>query len=171
MQLVDALSVLLLVWNAGFYRFGSFSEQALEDCLRENWARLAAFRERNIISFSEADEAAAQELFASLSKALRRTRGGVESAVSAAKALHLLAPSIFPLWDRYIAPAYGCPYRKVPSVAYLAFTRRIRQTAVELNAELVSDDNLPRKEWLLKKTLLKRIDEYNYWKFTIPALR
>jgi hypothetical protein len=33
-QLVDALGVLLLIWNGAFYRFGAFSEQMLEDCFR-----------------------------------------------------------------------------------------------------------------------------------------
>jgi hypothetical protein len=126
-RLGDALSVLLLVWNAVFYRFGEFDEQMLEDVLRQSAVKLNAFRQREISSFSEADEEDAQRVFISLSKALRRTRDGVESPVSAGKALHLLAPNFFPLWDQYIAPAYGCPYtEEVACVAYLAFTHRIR---------------------------------------------
>jgi hypothetical protein len=42
--------------------------------------------------------------------------------------------------------------------------------AVQLQAELASDDS-PRKEWLSRKTLLKRIDEYNYMKYTVPAMK
>src|SRR6266404_772013 len=54
-RLVDALSVLLLVWNSSFYRFGGFDEQKLENCLREHWGLINSFRERNISSFTEGD--------------------------------------------------------------------------------------------------------------------
>jgi hypothetical protein len=172
-RLVGPVTVLLIVWNWGFYRFGYFSESSLEECLRHNEAKLNAFRDRSILSFTEADEADTECLFNSLSKALKslRRRGDRESPVSAAKALHLLAPNFFPLWDQYIAPAYGCPYWKpeVASVAYLAFTRRIKQIATQLDAELQhGKETLP--EWFPKKTFLKRIDEYNYRKFTIAQM-
>ncbi len=170
-RLVDALSVLLLIWNGAFYRYGSFDEEQLEVCLRENKEKLGAFREREISSFCEADEADAGRLFLSVSQALKRKSDGVESPVSAGKALHLLAPNFFPLWDQYIAPAYGCPYNgELPKVAYIAFTRRIQVMAVQLKAELASDVDA-RKEWLSNKPLLKRIDEYSYMKYTIPAMK
>ena len=54
-KLVDALSVLLLVWNGAFYRYGNFDEAALETNLRDNQAALNAFRERDIASFGEGD--------------------------------------------------------------------------------------------------------------------
>jgi len=170
-RLVDALSVLLLVWNAAFYRFyGSFDEQALEEFLRQNQSKFSAFRGRDISSLSEADEADIQRLFNGLSGALKTTGKGVESPVSVGKALHLLAPNFFPLWDQYIAPAYCCPYTsEVPSVAYTVFSRRIRSMAAQLSVELAADRS-SRKEWLSTKTLLKRIDEYNYMKYTVPNL-
>jgi hypothetical protein len=172
-RLVGPVTVLLIVWNGAFYRFGSFSESSLEKCLRQNEAKLNAFRDRNILSFTEADEADTECLFNSLSKALKSLRrgGDRESAVSVAKALHLLAPNFFPLWDQYIAAAYGCPYWKpeVASVAYIAFTRRIKQAATQLGAELNHEkEALP--EWFPKKTFLKRIDEYNYRKYTIAQM-
>jgi hypothetical protein len=169
-KLVDALSVLLLIWNGAFYRYGSFNEDALESCLRQNQGKLCAFRARDISSFCEADEPDIEKLFRLLSQALKRTVDGVESPVSAGKALHLLAPNFFPLWDQYIAPGYGCPYMgELASVAYIAFARRIRVMAAQLNAELASDGDA-RKEWQLRKPLLKRIDEYNYMKYTVPAM-
>lgn len=170
-KLVDALSVLLLIWNGAFYRYGSFDEQALEHWLRDSEGTLNAFRERVISSFCEADEAEAGKLFLSLSQALKRTVDGVESPVSAGKALHLLAPTFFPLWDQYIAPGYGCPYTgELASVAYIAFARRVRAIAAQLNVELSSDGDA-RREWLSRKPLLKRIDEYNYMKYTVPAMK
>ncbi|MBZ5509413.1 MAG: hypothetical protein LAO78_28500 [Acidobacteriia bacterium] len=42
--------------------------------------------------------------------------------------------------------------------------------AIQLNAALASDRS-PQKEWLSQKPLLKRIDEYNYMKYTIPAMK
>lgn len=169
-KLVDALSVLLLIWNGAFYRYGGFDEQALEVCLRENEGKLRAFREREISTCCEADEADTGRLFLLLSQALKRTSDGVESPVSVGKTLHLLAPNFFPLWDQYIAPGYGCPYMgELASVAYIAFARRIRAIAVQLNADLASEGDA-RKEWLLRKPLLKRIDEHNYMKYTVPAM-
>jgi hypothetical protein len=163
--------VLLLIWNGAFYRYGSFDEQALETCLRDNEGKLNGFREREISSFSETDEAEAARFFNAVADALKRKIDSVESPVSAGKALHLLAPNFFPLWDQYIAPGYSCPYiGELASVAYTAFSRRIRVIAVQLNTELASDGEA-RKEWLLQKPLLKRIDEFNYMKYTVPAMK
>lgn len=168
--LVDALGVLLLVWNGAFYRYGSFDEQLLEDCLRQNESTLNGLRGRDISSFRETDANDTQRLFLSLSEALKRTVDGVESPVSAGKALHLLAPNFFPLWDQYIAPGYNCPYKaEVPSVAYVVFSGRIRLLAAQLSVELAREKS-QRTEWLAKKTLLKRIDEYNYMKYTVPKV-
>jgi len=170
-KLVDALSVLLLIWNGAFYRYGSFSEEALETCLRANEKVLNGFRAREISSFDAADETNTEKLFLSLSQALRRTVDNVESPVSAGKALHLLAPIFFPLWDQYIAPGYGCPYSgELASVAYIAFSRKIQTIAAQLGVELANDGGT-RKQWLSNKSLLKRIDEYNYMTFTIPAMK
>jgi len=170
-KLVDALSVLLLIWNGAFYRYGSFDENALEVCLRENQAKLNGFRERGIPSFCNEDEVDAERLFLLLLQALRRTIDGVESPVSAGKALHLLAPNFFPLWDQYIAPAYGCPYiGELGSVAYIAFMKKIQVIAIQLSSEMKNEGGT-RKDWLLSKTWLKRIDEHNYMKYTLPAMR
>jgi len=170
-KLVDALSVLLLIWNGAFYRYGTFDEATAETCMRANQTVLDGFRERAIASFSEADEKEMGRLFNLVSKALGRKVDGVESPVSAGKALHLLAPNFFPLWDQYIAPAYDCPYTgELASVAYIVFTRKMRAIAVQLTTDLATAAE-PEKEWLSRKPLLKRIDEYNYMKYTIPGLK
>ena len=170
-KLVDALSVLLLIWNGAFYRYGTFDEATAETCLRDNQTVLDGFREREIASFSGADEKETGRLFNLVSQALARKVDGVESPVSAGKALHLLAPSFFPLWDQYIAPAYNCPYTgELASVAYIVFTQKTRAISAQLTTELASAGELQR-EWLLRKPLLKRIDEYNYMKYTVPAMR
>jgi len=139
--------------------------------LRDNQTVLDGFREREIASFSEADKKETGRLFNQVSKALGRKVDGVESPVSAGKALHLLAPSFFPLWDQYIAPAYDCPYTgELASVAYIVFTQKTRAIAAQLTTELASAGE-SQKEWLSRKPLLKRIDEYNYMKYTVPAMK
>jgi hypothetical protein len=62
-RLVEALSVLLLVWNSAFYRYGGFNEELLEDCLRENQLTINSFRGRDLSTFNEEDHADSQRLF------------------------------------------------------------------------------------------------------------
>jgi hypothetical protein len=83
-------------------------------------------------------------------------------AVGAAKALHLLGPAFFPLWDRKIAAKYG--------QALLA---------IGLNGDrywrfmLISQSqhrDLSRHGYQDRRDLLKGIDEYNYCKYTCKWL-
>jgi len=80
--------------------------------------------------------------------------------VGTAKALHLLAPTYFPLWDKAIANAYGHDYYKRDSAQeYSNFCNQMldfRNRVIDLN--LVESDDNP----------LKKIDEYNYVTFTKP---
>jgi hypothetical protein len=173
-NLADALAVLLLTWNANFYRFGGgLRADALEACLRENWKTIEAFRKRELSTFEESDHKQISTLFKSLSTALRLAANERESAVSCAKALHLLAPNFFPIWDQYIAPAYQCPYLyEVPFIAYIVFCERIKSVADVLIDDLSAISSSDRiKTLIVKKTLLKRIDEYNFVTITMPALK
>jgi hypothetical protein len=173
-KLVDALSVVLLTWNSAFYRYGAFDSGALEACIRENRAVIEGFRKRSISSLVQADHTVANELFKSVSKALARVEEKkLETPVGCVKALHLLAPNFFPLWDQYIAPAYNCPYRNdelFPHIAYRVFCDRIREIAASVESEIASAP-ASTKSWLMSKPLLKRIDEYNYVTFTLPELQ
>jgi len=63
-----------------------------------------ALRERSIEGFSSEDVAVVERLLGDFEKVL--------GPVGAAKALHLLAPQFFPLWDRAIAKTYGLPLRE-----------------------------------------------------------
>jgi len=80
------------------------------------------------------------------------------SPVSVAKALHLLAPNFFPLWDNKIARAYGCHYKKKPAEKYIWFCKKTKTVA-----DKVKNYNIRSN----KKTLVKIIDEYNYSKYTL----
>jgi hypothetical protein len=161
-QMADGLGVLLLAWNQDFYRHGSFDFQRLEDTIAADQQRLHAFRTRDILDYVPADDESIRLLFDRFLRALEICEGskkGARSPVAAAKALHVLAPRFFPLWDQRIANAYGCPYTQQPSKKYALFMAKMRDFAKQMvSAGLISDDG--------GRTLLKCIDEYNYAKYT-----
>lgn len=157
-KMTDALTVLLLTWNGAFYRYGLFSANKLEACLKEQWNAIEAFHHRDIIDFTAADENLVRDLFSAMLKALAIADGksrGRQTPVGVAKTLHLLAPAFFPLWDQAIAEAYDCRYGDDPTSAYLEFCRKILSIARKLGKVPAPD-----------RTLLKCIDEYNYARYT-----
>lgn len=89
------------------------------------------------------------------SDALRHTKLIMKSPVGVAKALHLLAPNFFPLWDDRIAKAYACYYNENPSRKYILFCNQMKYIADGVKG-YVSEPN----------RTLKLIDEYNYSKHT-----
>lgn len=159
-DIADSLGVLLLTWNQAFYRYGPFDFQHLEKIIAANQPLLDGFRSRHIVTYSSADDAAIRSLFGEFMAALQICEGSKKatcSAVAVAKALHLLAPRFFPLWDLKIANAYGCRYSVNPAATYLRFLDKIRGLAramANVNTEGTS------------KTVVKLIDEYNYARFT-----
>lgn len=76
--------------------------------------------------------------------------------MAVAKALHLLAPNFFPLWDETIARAYGCYYNENPAEKYVLFCKITKTIADKVRNYILRSD----------KTLTKLIDEYNYSKYT-----
>lgn len=168
-RMVDALSVLLLTWNNAFYRYGMFSQDALGKFLSNYWREIKIFRSRDIHSLESNDYEAITTIFMELGKALQRNNKGkvTISPVGVAKALHLLAPKFFPIWDQYIAAEYDCNYSWKPADAYIRFCIEIQKIAEKMASQdqvkqLLSNDFGDSG----KKSLLKRIDEFNYAKFT-----
>lgn len=81
-KLADAISVILLTWNANFYRFGGgliFKE--LEAFLHANWSLIEACRKRQLLTFDEKDHSLVFELFSQLSTAVRLAANERESPV------------------------------------------------------------------------------------------
>lgn len=155
----DSLGVLLLTWNNAFYRYGSFDFGKLEECIAKNFLTLEAYRKRKILDYTPGDDVCIKALFNNFLVALAIVDGnasGRQSPVAVVKALHLLAPSFFPLWDMAIAKAYGCNYSAEPAERYLCFLKITRDMCRQLGAITPPAG----------KTLLKLIDEYNYAKFT-----
>ena len=83
------------------------------------------------------------------------------------KALHLLSPDFFPLWDEAIAKdGYECNYTKDPLGQYLCFIGKIKDNAERLD----KDEEVKLLVGSTHKKLIKLIDEYNYVTHTLPAL-
>jgi hypothetical protein len=160
-KMADGLGVLLLTWNQAFYRYGGLDLDfdGLERCISNNMERLTSFRRRDIFSLSHEDERNIKSMFAEFLEALQikikgnRTR---RSPVSAAKALHVLAPRFFPLWDFAIAEGYGCRYHEEPEEKYLLFCKGMKTIAAQAK-DMASESG---------RSLLKLIDEYNFAKYT-----
>lgn len=160
LEMADALGVLLLTWNNAFYRYGEFDFHKLEQTLSRRMSILKAFRDRTILSFCEADIETIQDLFNDFLTTLKISDGKSKerkSPVAVAKALHLIAPAFFPLWDKKIALEYGCDYSEDPSGTYLKFILISKVMAERLKDKVGTSPG---------KSLLKIIDEYNYARFT-----
>jgi hypothetical protein len=159
-DMADGMGVLLLTWNQAFYRYGSFDFARLEDALRANFPVIEGLRPRNIQSLANADEPTIRQLFLAFLDALRIKEGkkkDSKSPVAVAKALHLLAPSFFPIWDNKIAKAYACHYSPHPDRKYVVLAYEMKRLTRQLQ-EHVSPG--------CGRTFLKLIDEYNYAKHT-----
>ncbi|WP_292387869.1 hypothetical protein [Methanosarcina sp. UBA5] len=160
-DMADALGVLLLTWNAAFYRYGSSSLdfEELEKCINKNFVIIDSFRDRDISELSENDEQSIRKLFNDFNEALMINSGkkkGTKSPVSVAKALHLLAPKFFPLWDYNIAKAYRQNYSVKPEEKYIEFCK-----ITKYMVESMKDYKINKS-----KSMIKKIDEYNYARYT-----
>ncbi len=148
----EALAVLLQTWNAQYYQYRPFTEQhfrEIEQLLETHLKTVLSFRDRSIDSVSQADLKTVEPLFDCFEQIL--------GPVGAAKSLHLLGPNFFPLWDREIARCHRCDLNKVGNnganyMAFFLLTLQQVRTLLPLMANGAG--------------LLKKIDEYNYCKYT-----
>ena len=163
-EVTDGLGVLLLTWNQALYRYGPFDFSKLEKFIRTRSSELNYYRNKNILNWNKNDDAIIKIIFDELIGALASiSKNGKlrRSPVAVSKALHLLAPSFFPLWDNAIAKEYRCywyNYNKA-SDKYLLFFQKILDFCKYLNRHREKDRT--------GKTSLKIIDEYNYAEFTL----
>lgn len=150
---VVAVSALIQSWNFAYYKNIACDAGHLVDlefALHSIWTDCLQFRLRDIASFDRAEDRPAVEgVFITLERVLGR--------VGAPKAMHLIAPSFFPLWDNFIAPAYGIELGPVGQNAdgYLAFMEIVKQQAAVVRAILPS-----------RPDVLKVLDEYNYCRYS-----
>ena len=108
-----------------------------------------AFRVRDITALSDDERDAIVHLFEDFEHTL--------GPVGAAKALHLLAPHVFPLWDRAIAAAYRLPLgpKGTNGLRYWRFVQVVKEQVPRLGSLAASGCNP-----------LKLLDECNYGRFT-----
>ncbi|MHA2611523.1 MAG: hypothetical protein V2G33_03960 [bacterium JZ-2024 1] len=137
------LGVLLLTWNQAFYRYGIFNFDKLEKTITDNLPKIENFRNRDISSLSSCEKEDIKKLFNNFLEALQipsRKKQGNKSPVAVVKALHLLAPNFFPLWDNKIARAYGCYYNRQPAEKYISFCKIIKTIADKVKNNINQSD-------------------------------
>jgi nitric oxide reductase large subunit len=159
LEIAYALKNFLLTIDTRFYKKGSFDLDKLKKCVEKNIKCIESFRNRDIFSLSDSDQEKIEALFNDFVEALsvELKNGKVNRGTApAAKALHILAPHFFPMWNRRIAIAYGCRYRQYPAKKYFSFCKIMREVAEEVKEYKIESD----------KTILKLIYEYNYAKYT-----
>jgi hypothetical protein len=152
LSVAEALAVLLQTWNKARYQYRKFDSDHFADIdslLVKHRTSLAKYRTQAIDQLTGEVSAAIATLFHDFESVL--------GPVGAAKALHLLAPSFFPLWDRAIAKAYGLSLGRAGTNGprYWRFMEIARHQCCELSLE---DLDCPNP--------LKAIDEYNYCRYT-----
>ena len=128
-------------------------------CIDRNLAILNEWKDENIEALSESDEDTIKNLFNQFNEALKRKSDNRKSPVSVAKALCLFATNFLPLWDSNIAFKYNCFYfSDSADDPYFRFCKKMKIMAEKVR-EFVPDPD--------DRSLLKRIDEYNYSKYTM----
>lgn len=154
-EMAKGVSWLMRSWNR-FY--SNFDFDVLTECIKRNVETLEGFRNKDIQSFSGSDCEKISLLFDEFLHALRRSRDGAKSAVSVAKALSVLCPHFFPLWDSHIVEHYDCWYfPETAAPRYIKFCNKMKLLAARVESFVPQPDD---------RSLLKRIDEYNYSKYT-----
>ena len=153
LTVAEALAVLLRTWNMAYYRFRKFDAEhfaKIEALLERHGPVLALYRQAELENLDPENptlRAEVMTLFADFERVL--------GPVGTAKALHLMAPHYFPLWDRAIAQAYGLSLaaRGSNGGRYWRFMTTTRSQCRSLPPNPASNP-------------IKSIDEYNYGKFT-----
>ena len=152
LTVAEALAVLLQTWNRVYDRYRTFDQAhvtRIEQMVSTYRAAIAGYRTRAIDTLNCEERATIVRLF--------QTFEDVLGPVGASKALHLLAPGLFPLWDRAIAKAYALPLGKVGSNGdrYWRFMLVAQRQCADLHRQEPGGCEP-----------LKSIDEYNYCKHT-----
>lgn len=151
-SVAEALAILLQTWNKDYYRFHKEFDAAhfaqIEKLLQDHQDALAAFRRMRIEDLKVSHAPQVHGVFEAFESVL--------GPVGAAKALHLLAPDFFSLWDRKIAKAYGFPLVSPGSNGdnYWSMCLHTKKQCREL-----IDEGYEGKP-------LKAIDEFNYCRYT-----
>jgi hypothetical protein len=149
----EGVAILLLLWNSGFYRFrldrGRSLVEDLEALIDTHRSRLDAWNGRSASTYSAADDGPEVE---------RVYRDFVATLwpVGSAKALHVLAPTFFPIWDGSIARAFRLALS--PPESSVASYLRLMDIARRFSERSRIADPL------------KALDEWAYVRYTLRQL-
>jgi hypothetical protein len=147
-EVADATAMLLRSWNKEYYRFRKAQAKSLVADLHQlitaQLGIISQFQQRSLPTLESADQTDVLSLFSIFTEKL--------GVIGAAKALHLLAPNFFPLWDNAIAYQYGVV---ADSRGYFLFMA-ITEHQIRSLMDKLPDGMAP----------LKTLDEYNYCKYT-----
>jgi hypothetical protein len=143
-ELASAVADWLQDLNRQYFRFRPDEVTTLVGrlltVLQKNMGSLVKFQARSVKSLTLSDKSEILQLF----NVLRAQCG----PVGAGKALHVLAPTFFPLWDDKIAAGYGVMR---DDEGYFQFMNLVKGQVQHL-----PDDIVPGV------SILKILDEYNY---------
>ena len=150
------VGIIISCWNR-FY--AKFDYKRLATCISGNLGVINQFRARDISSLSDTDSTTIEDVFDQFLDALARTSDGHKSPVSVAKCFGVLTPDFLPIWDSTIAWKYGDLYlTETAADHYVAFCSKMQIMASNVRQCVPTPDD---------RSLLKRIDEYNYAKYTM----
>lgn len=148
----EAFLFILSTWNFAVFRYAmkEFDLKNFQKTVNELRPCFNKFKDKSIETINFNDYKKEVTL---LFDALSRIKG--VQLTGASKLMHLAVPNVFVMWDGYIRKA--CGFKKGNSEDYFDFLKKMQQEF----------KNIKQRNG---RTLAKCIDEYNYVKFTLPAL-
>lgn len=148
----EAFLFILSTWNFATFRYAmkDFDLNQFKSVVDDLKPYFEKFREESIENINFDDyEKEIKYIFRKLSKIK-----GIQYT-GASKLMHLTTPEVFVMWDAYIRKAWG--FKKGEADDYFDFLKKMQEEFKGIGK-------------IKKRTLAKLIDEYNYVKFTLPAL-
>ena len=148
----EAFLFILSTWNFATFRYAmkDFDLNSFKEIVKSLKPYFEKFKDKSIESINfDNHKQGIKHIFNILSKIK-----GIQYT-GASKLMHLTVPNVFIMWDAYIRKAFG--FKKGDSEDYFNFLKLMQK---EFRGFCSKD----------KRTLAKCIDEYNYVKFTLPAL-
>jgi len=155
-DMARGVRIIIRGWN---YLYSNFNFGELVNCIGRNLPILNELKDKNIETLSESDGDTIKNVFNQFNEALKRESDNRKSPVSVAKALCLFATNFLPIWDSNIAFKYNCFYfSDSADDPYFRFCKKMKIMAGHVRNYAPNPDD---------RSLLKRIDEYNYSKYTM----
>ena len=149
----EAFLFILSTWNFAVFRYAmkEFDLNNFEELVKSLDPLFERFNDQNIRDIKLDDyKGEINEIFDKLAEIK-----GIQFT-GASKLMHLTRSNVFIMWDGYIRKA--CGLKKGDSNDYYEFLKKMQEEFKHIKNN--SD-----------RTLAKTIDEYNYIKYTIPALQ